>query len=188
MFLLFFFLLEGCQHRGNQEKSGYHFSISGLDKITKRNYKIGQSFRQGNLEQCHFDQEQGETWIGGWRWGGGKDVRNSSLCTLFYYCDAYHCLYHDQKSLVIEVSIYMSACIVKDQYCSVWTPDRFSMQVDSMQENTHTLSSHHLPLLYHPQCLRAGLAQVTQLHLSNATSPPFLIIPMVQQRLDKNQV
>ena len=41
-----------------------------LDKVTYR-------------KQCHFDQEQGETWIGGWR-VGGKDVRNSSLCTLFF--------------------------------------------------------------------------------------------------------
>ena len=37
------------------------------------------------------------------------------------------------------------------------------MQADSTQENTHTFSSRHLPLLHTPQCLGAGIAQATQL-------------------------
>ena len=31
------------------------------------------------------------------------------------------------------------------------------------QQNTHTFSSRHVPFITHPQCLRAGIAQATQL-------------------------
>jgi len=36
------------------------------------------------------------------------------------------------------------------------------MQAHSSQEK-HTFSSGHLPFITHPQCLRAGIAQATQL-------------------------